>query len=313
MSPRSRKGRPVDGILLFDKPTGLSSNAALQQVKRLFSAQKAGHTGSLDPLASGLLPICLGEATKASTFLLDADKRYLVSARLGLRTATGDCEGGVIAEAPIPALDDDAIQTALGKFVGEQQQVPPMYSALKRQGQPLYALARRGIEVERAARTIRIHELRLRGWTADTLELEILCSKGTYVRTLVEDIGTALGSCAHVANLRRTAAGRFGPNGLCTLEQLEALAGENFEGLDRCLLPVEAAFEGWPEVELDRDSAWYLQRGQAVQAGRRLAPGLLCLYGPGRRFLGLGEALEDGRVTPHRLLRAEPAERAGNT
>jgi tRNA pseudouridine55 synthase len=306
MSGRRRKGRRVDGILLLDKPLGLSSNSALQRARYLFQAQKAGHTGSLDPMASGLLPVCFGEATKASGFLLDANKRYEVTASLGRQTTTGDREGTVLRELPVPVLDRAQIEQTLQRFIGETQQVPPMYSALKHQGQRLYALARAGIEVDRIPRTISIYSIQLLAATPDSLTLDILCSKGTYVRTLIEDLAVEIGTCAHVESLRRLAVGPFQGTKMLNFEQLEALAQEGMEALNRILMPIEAAFSGWPSVELDTDSAWYLQRGQAIQAPGAPAQGWLCVYGPGRQLLGVGEVLEDGRIAPRRLLQPPP-------
>lgn len=310
MPARRHKGRRVDGILLLDKPLGLSSNHALQRARRLFQAQKAGHTGSLDPMATGLLPVCFGEATKAAAYLLDVDKRYRVLARLGRQTTTGDTEGETLREAPVPVLDRRRIEQGLARFTGVVSQRPPMYSALKHQGRRLYELARQGIEVAREPRLIRVHALELRAVTGDSLELDIHCSKGTYVRVLIEDLATELGSCGHVESLRRLSAGPFRGEDMQDFAQLEALAGQGgLAALDRMLLPVESAFAGWPEVELDADSAWYLSRGQPVQVARAPGYGRMCLYGPGRRLLGVGEMLDDGRVAPRRLLQAEPGER----
>ncbi|MGH8562073.1 MAG: tRNA pseudouridine(55) synthase TruB [Nevskiales bacterium] len=306
MPGRRRKGRRVDGILLLDKPLGLSSNSALQRARYLYQAQKAGHTGSLDPLATGLLPICFGEATKASAFLLDADKRYRVTARLGRQTTTGDTEGQTQRELPIPVLDPERIEQTLRRFTGTTRQVPPMYSALKHQGRRLYALAREGVEVEREPRTIHVHALKLLTFTEMTLELDIRCSKGTYVRSLIEDIAVDLDSCGHVESLRRLSVGPFSGEQMLDFVQLEAVAQAGLEALDRLLLPTEVAFQDWPSVELDGDSAWYLQRGQAVQVARAPTQGWLCIYGPGRRLLGVGEVLDDGRITPRRLLVPEP-------
>lgn len=311
MTGRRRKGRRVDGILLLDKPLGISSNSALQKARRLFGAQKAGHTGSLDPLATGMLPICFGEATKASAFLLDADKRYVVTARLGRQTTTGDAEGETLKELPVPALDRPGIEQTLRRFTGESLQVPPMYSALKHQGMRLYALAREGIEVERKPRSIRIHALTLLGTRDDSLELDVLCSKGTYIRTLVEDIARDLGSCAHVSSLRRLSVGPF-QGEMHGLAQLELLAQEGQHALDQVLLPTEVAFAGWPSVELDQDSAWYLQRGQPVRVAQAPLQGWLCIYGPGGSLLGVGEALGDGRIAPRRLLVPDAGKPAQN-
>lgn len=302
MQGRKRKGRRVDGILLLGKPLGLSSNTALQRAKHLFQAQKAGHTGSLDPLATGLLPICFGEATKASAYLLDSDKGYQVTAQLGRQTTTGDREGEILRELPVPKLTPAVINHALQRFQGESTQIPPMYSALKHHGQRLYALAREGHEVVREPRSITVHRMQLLDHAADSLTLEILCSKGTYIRTLVEDLAVALGTCAHVASLHRIRVGAFKAAQMVDFARLDASAQGDLAALDALLLPIELAFEGWPTVQLDTDSAWYLQRGQAVRASQAPSEGLVCLYGPDKRLLGIGEVLEDGRVTPRRLL-----------
>lgn len=296
-----QKGRVIDGVLLLDKPIGLTSNQALQRVKRLFNARKAGHTGSLDPLASGLLPICLGQATKVSGFLLNAGKRYQVVARLGQRTDTGDADGQVIEERPVPALDRGLVKRVLARFEGSQTQVPPMYSALKHQGQRLYKLARQGIEIERQPREIEIHGLELLSLEADALELEVACSKGTYVRTLVEDIARALGTVAHVIVLRRLGVGPYAEGRMYKLEELEALAEQGMERLDELLLPVDSALKHWPSVELGADSAYYLMQGQAVMAPGAPSSGKVRLYDEGHGFLGIGEVKLDGRVAPTRL------------
>lgn len=299
--------RAVDGVLLLDKPVGLTSNGALQRVKRLYRAQKAGHTGSLDPLASGLLPICLGEATKTSGWLLDADKAYEVGCRFGARTDTADADGAVIETRPPPDHDPQALERALAGLRGDIEQVPPMYSALKHQGQRLYKLARAGEEVERPPRPVTIHELTALGWADDvTLRLAVRCTKGTYVRTLVEDLGRALGSAAHVAWLRRTGAAPYDlDSGLHTLDELERVHAAGGEAaLDALLLPVDSALEGWPRVELGDDAAYFLLRGQAVMVPRAPLDRMLRLYGPGGRFLGVGAVQDDGRVAPKRLIGA---------
>ena len=301
LSGRRQKGRAVDGVLLLDKPIGLTSNQALQKVKRLFDARKAGHTGSLDPLASGLLPICLGQATKVSGFLLDASKRYQVTARLGQRTDTGDADGRVIEELTVPLLDDDAVKRVLAQFEGPQKQVPPMYSAIKYQGQRLYKLARKGVEVKREARDIEIYGLELLNQEADVLQLDVACSKGTYIRTLIEDIARALGTVAHVIVLRRLGVGPYAEGRLYRLEELEALAGQGMGRLDDILLPVDSALEHWPSVELGADSAYYLMQGQAVMAPGAPSSGKVRLYDKGHGFLGIGEVKLDGRVVPTRL------------
>ena len=294
--------RDVHGVLLLDKPVGLTSNTALQRAKRLFAANKAGHTGSLDPLASGMLPLCFGEATKVSGFLLDADKRYAVAAKLGQRTATADAEGEVTATAAVPVLNPNTIEAALAQLRGEIRQIPPMYSALHHQGQRLYDLAREGIQVEREPRTVTIHELRLVGYDAHSLSLEVRCSKGTYIRTLVEDVAQALGTLAHVTMLRRLSVGPFGADcAMHTLENLEALKESGPEALDALLLPVDHAVLHWPMASLQEDVAWYFSRGQAVRVAGTPNEGRLRVYA-GSRFLGVGEIIEDGRLAPKRLM-----------
>lgn len=301
------KGRPITGILLLDKPTGITSNEALQRVKRLYRARKAGHTGSLDPLASGLLPLCFGEATKISGFLLDADKDYLVECRLGQSTATGDAEGEVIRERPVPSITLAELDARVEGLRGEIMQVPPMYSAVKHQGERLYNLARQGVEVEREARPITIHQLHLISLEEDRLTFRTHCSKGTYVRTLAEDIGELLGCGAHVTRLRRLGVGPYGEEGMVTLEQLESLAaqGERYEalrGLDELLLPVETALAQWPQVSLSQDAAYYVLQGQPVLVPKAPTAGWVRMYEGDGRFLGMGQILDDGRVAPKRLM-----------
>lgn len=303
MSQRRRHGREISGVLLLDKPAGITSNLALQKVKRLFNASKAGHTGSLDPIATGLLPICLGEATKMSSFVLDADKGYRTTVKLGVRTSTGDCEGEAVETRPVPALTSDLIESVLARFRGPIEQVPPMFSALKREGQPLYRLAHRGIDVEREARSVVIYRLELLDLRNDELDLDVLCSKGTYIRTLAEDIGEALGCGGHVSMLRRTLAGPFSLDQAHTLEQLSQIRNASFAALDECLLPVESALTGWPDVTLSDDLAFHLLRGHAVLAPHLPQEGFVKLYGGGR-FLGVGHILADGRVAPKRLIAA---------
>lgn len=302
MSRRRSKGRPVNGILLLDKPDGMTSNDALQQVKRLYKAEKAGHTGSLDPLATGMLPICLGEATKVSGFLLDADKRYLITCKLGVKTATADAEGEVLERRPVPALDEQELEGQLARFRGTIQQIPPMYSALKHKGERLYKLARQGQEVERAPRTVTIRELTLHRLEGDEIDLEVACTKGTYVRTLAEDLGEVLGCGAHVKTLRRLGVGPYTePAAMTTLEELRHLAGDGFAALDGALLPLESALSGWPGVRLSPDSAFYLRQGQAVLVPKAPTAGWVRLYDQDQRFLGVGEIQDDGKVAPRRL------------
>ena len=310
MSPRLPGAPPmpprdVDGILLLDKPEGLSSNAALQRVRRAFGARKAGHTGSLDPLASGLLAVCLGQATKACALLLDADKTYRFRIAFGRRTATGDREGEVLEEAEVPALDDAALRRAAEGFVGDTEQVPPMYSALKRDGERLYRLARAGIEVERAPRPIRIHRLELVAGGASP-EFEVACSKGTYVRTLAEDIARSLGTVGHVASLRRLALGPFRGEGMRTLETVERHAAEGSSlGL---LLPVDEALPGLPAVQLGAvEQDWVLQ-GRPVPV-RGPSDSRVRMYGVGGRFLGVGRMSGEGaRLAPERIMVEVPVQ-----
>lgn len=295
--------RDIDGILLLDKPLGLSSNQALGRVKYLLAARKAGHTGSLDPLATGLLPLCFGQATKVSGWLLDADKRYVALARLGVQTTTGDLEGEVLQERPVPAYSDAEIETACAGFRGVIQQVPPMHSALKHQGQRLYALARQGIEVERPPRTVTIHALQAERSAPDHLRLEVQCSKGTYIRTLVEDLGRALGCGATVAELRRTGHGAFDAAQMVDLPTLEAAAAEGGpQALEAWLLPPDRALAHWPQIRLDAASRRFLRQGQPVFVAGVRNPGRVRLYGPDGDFIGIGAVQEDGRVAPQRLL-----------
>lgn len=300
---RKRKGRAVHGILLLDKPTGMSSNAALQVVKRLFNAQKAGHTGSLDPLATGLLPICLGEATKITSYLLDSDKKYQGTAKLGIRTNTADAEGDVLQTRPVPILSDDTLEMALDSFRGEISQIPPMHSALKLNGKPLYELARQGIEVERKPRNVTIFELQKLGFDKDELELFVHCSKGTYIRTLAEDLGEILECGAHLSALRRVAAGPFDIKQSITLEKLIELAEQGMGELDKLLLPMHVALADWPEINLTANSAYYVRQGQPVLVPKAPSNGWVRLMGENSNdFIGIGHVLDDGRVAPKRLV-----------
>jgi len=301
--PKVKKDRrSVNGLLLLDKPSGCTSNHVLQRVKRLFNARKAGHTGSLDPLATGMLPLCFGEATKVSAFLLDSDKTYRVRAVLGQRRDTADSDGVTVEEAEVPELDPDLIDRVLGEFLGDGEQVPPMYSALKVGGQRLYELARKGETVDRAPRPITIHAIRLIDHTAGDLSFELRCSKGTYVRTLVEDIAARLGTVAHVGALRRVGVGAFRGNEMWTLEQLEGLAASG--ELERCLLPVDEALRDWPAVDLDSASIERLNRGQRVVAPSLVPAGNIRLYEQSCGFAGVGEASLDGSLIPRRMFPA---------
>ncbi|MGB5133213.1 MAG: tRNA pseudouridine(55) synthase TruB [Steroidobacteraceae bacterium] len=293
--------RDIDGILLLDKPEGLTSNAALQRLRRLFNARKAGHTGSLDPLASGLLPICFGQATKVSGLLLDANKTYAVTVVLGERTATGDREGEVVERQPVPELDDAAIRRVTARFLGVSEQVPPMYSALKRQGQRLYRLARLGLEVERAARRIVVHRMELLGTEGRQLQFEVECSKGTYIRTLAEDFARACGTTGHVGSLRRLSLGPFVRPTMHTLAGLEEAAVTPM-ALDSLLLPIDAALQEMPAVRLSKAEQTCVLQGQPVFV---TGPGSarVRMYGEGGLFLGTGRMTAEGRrLAPERIM-----------
>ena len=296
MSKR-KSGLNVHGIILLDKRLGVSSNKALQEVRRLFNANKAGHTGSLDPLATGLLPLCFGEATKVSAFMLDDDKRYQVSMKLGVITDTGDAEGQVIETTPVPALSIDQIQRCLEKFTGRQAQVPPMYSALKRNGKKLYELAREGITVEREPRQITIYELHLLDATFDTLTLDVACSKGTYIRSLAEDIGQELGCGATVTALRRTQAGQFLLANAKTIEQLSAMTSDE---LQANLIACDKPLEKLPAIHLSEQQATAISYGQDIEIERQEAESDYRLYANGL-FLGLGEYGLNGKLHPKKL------------
>jgi tRNA pseudouridine55 synthase len=289
----------IDGALLLDKRVGLSSNAALQQAKRLFGAAKAGHAGTLDPLASGLLIVLFGEATKFAGPLLDSDKEYLATLKLGEKTATGDAEGEVLETRPV-AVSEAEIEAVLGRFRGSIEQVPPMHSALKQGGVPLYKLARRGETVARASRRVQIVELELTRFSSPLLELRVRCSKGTYVRTLAEDIGAALGTGAHLAALRRTASGPFRLHDGLTLEALAGLAPEERR---RRLLPLPRLLDGLPRAELDSAAEAQLRNGQELKVSG-LAEGLCALYRADGGVIGLARGEAGGRLRPVRLTRA---------
>lgn len=291
-----------NGILLLDKPAGMSSNGALQRVRRLLGGCKAGHAGSLDPLATGMLPLCLGEATKIAGEILSSRKRYRFTLSLGIRTATGDREGAAVEEAPVPPGWRDRLAVALPGFHGPGRQVPPMYSALKRDGRPLYELARAGVTVERAARDIEIFELTPVSQTAAAVELDVLCSKGTYVRTLAEDIARALGTCGHVSALRRAWVEPFEREPMVTLEDLTAACGQG--AAQAPLLPPDRPLEHLPAVVLEAWQADRIGHGQAVMLLRSAPPGRVRLYAAGGRFLGLGESDGGGQVRPRRLFQA---------
>ena len=298
--------RPLDGVLLFDKPLELSSNTALQKVRRLFQAEKAGHTGTLDPLATGLLPICFGEATKFSTALLDADKTYRALLRLGQTTSTGDAEGEITAEHPVEAGQAE-VDAALAKFRGEIRQLPPMHSALKHQGKPLYEYIRKGETIERELRNVVIHELVLNSFSGNEMDITVRCSKGTYIRTLAEDIGAALGCGAHLIGLRRTAIAHFDLRDGYNWQQLEAMTGAE---RDACVLPPEALMPDMPRLQLDAVQIKRLAQGQRLGLDTGLPDGKVCLYGP-QGFIGTG-LLQGRRLAPERLL-SEVAKQAAKT
>ncbi len=303
---RRRKGRDVNGILVIDKPLDVTSNGILQQVKRLFGAAKAGHTGALDPLATGVLPLCFGEATKFSQMMLDSDKAYIATAKLGVRTETGDSEGAVVEEKPVPSgLDSATLEPVLERFRGDIQQVPSMYSALKHKGRPLYEYAREGVEVERPARPVTIYELTLLDVRGDELDIAVSCTKGTYIRSLVEDIGEALGCGAHVTALRRTMASGFTLADAWPVDKLEAMR-ERGESLDGLLVAPDAALSMFPEQELSGQPLVSIINGQPVRISGQPVDGFVRLYG-NERFIGLAEAFPEGeatRLVPRRLVKS---------
>ncbi|EGR1341324.1 tRNA pseudouridine(55) synthase TruB [Vibrio parahaemolyticus] len=306
---RRRKGRPINGVILLDKPTGISSNDALQKVKRIFFAEKAGHTGALDPLATGMLPICLGEATKFSQFLLDSDKRYRVIAKLGERTDTSDSDGEVVETRPVD-VNLEKLEACIDTFRGESDQVPSMFSALKYQGKPLYEYARKGIEVPRESRKITVYEIVLHRFEGDEVEMEVHCSKGTYIRTIVDDLGEMLGCGAHVTMLRRTGVAKYPYEKMVTLEQLNELIEQAHrdevapkELLDPLLLPMDTAVEDLPEVNLNAELTNLVQHGMPVQVfGAPEGTPIRMTSGEDKLFIGVAEVNDDGKVAPKRLV-----------
>ncbi|NHN39524.1 tRNA pseudouridine(55) synthase TruB [Pseudomaricurvus alcaniphilus] len=310
MSRRRGKGRNISGVVILNKPAGMTSNAALQQAKRLFFAAKAGHTGSLDPLATGVLPLCFGEATKFSQFLLDADKRYRTTFRLGAFTTTGDADGDKLDECSAAAVTSEQLQRALAPFKGDIEQVPPMYSALKHNGEPLYKLARQGIEIERKARPVTIFSLQLldfRPGVAAEVDLEVHCSKGTYIRSIAEDLGTALGCGAHVAVLHRVSCGPFAESSAVTLEQLQAERGEGqAELLDHHLLPADTPVRSLAAITLGADAAYYFRQGNPIMDPQVYRSGkegdMVRVFAENGDFLGVGLLDPEGRVAPKRLV-----------
>lgn len=306
-TPSARKSRrDVNGILVLDKPGGMTSNRALQRVRRIYQARKAGHTGSLDPLASGMLPICLGEATKISGYLLDAPKTYEVVARFGSQTDTGDSEGTVIERSDWSGISLEIVRSVLADFRGDIEQVPPMYSALKHQGRRLYTLARQGKVVDRPARRVTIYRLEAVSFEDGDLALEVCCSKGTYVRTLVEDIAVALGSLAHVIYLRRTGVAGLDGASMVTLSDLEGRGEDGLAALDGLLMPPDAALSQLDAVRLDTDTARRVSQGQRPQWDGK-ETGTVRLYGPDGSFLGIAEAGRDGVLSPRRMFACHDA------
>jgi len=299
---RRRKGRSISGIIVLDKAVGLSSNKALQEVKWLFEANKAGHTGSLDPLATGVLPLCLGEATKVSQFLLNSDKRYRARIKLGIRTDSADSEGQVIAQCDEVNVSREQVEQALQSFKGETQQIPPMHSALKVDGVPLYKLAREGKTIPREARSICVYELELTDFQGDEIELEITCSKGTYIRTIADDLGQDLGCGAHIIALRRLQAGAFTEADCVSTDALrEVKEKHGMDRLDQNLIPMDRAIEDLPEVNLPNIAASQFKNGQSVLVRHLPEEGLVRLYEE-EQFIGIGCIDDDGKVAPKRLI-----------
>jgi tRNA pseudouridine55 synthase len=290
----------VDGLLVLDKPLGISSNRALQTARRIYRARKAGHAGTLDPLATGLLLVCFGRATRVASYLLNLDKVYRARLKLGVTTTTADAEGEVLERRPVPALESTQLHAVLARFEGEIDQLPPMYSALKQQGQPLYKLARKGVKVERKPRRLKVYRLQLMAVEDDTLEIEVHCSKGLYVRTLAEDIGASLGCGAHLSALRRLAAGPYGVSPpMVGLEELSRLGPE---ALPSQLMPVDRALGEFPSLALAGDEARAFCQGQSIQADSHPCGQILRCYGPDVEFLGLGEMQSGGRLAPKMVL-----------
>lgn len=301
MAKRAR-GRNIDGIVVLDKAIGISSNRALQEVKRVFDARKAGHTGSLDPLATGVLPLCLGEATKVSQYLLDSDKKYRTRIKLGVRTDSGDCEGSEIESCSDFEVSQSEIEEALNQFRGEIEQVPPMHSALKVNGVPLYKMARKGISIPRESRSVVVYSIELTQFEGDEIELEIACSKGTYIRTIADDLGQVLGCGAHIIALRRTQAGAFTEADCISKQALE----EQFEiggmsAIDEHLIPMDQAIADLPEVVLPSITAGFIKNGQSVLVRHLPEEGLVRLYEE-EQFIGIGCIDDDGKVAPRRLI-----------
>ena len=303
---RNRKGRDLSGVVVLDKPRDMTSSDAVQHVKSSFNARKVGHTGSLDPLATGVLPLCFGEATKFSRFLLTSDKKYWVKLKLGIRTASGDADGDVVEERSTDGVTQDRIQHALESFRGEIDQIPSMYSAIKYRGKPLYKYARQGVEIEREPRRINVYSIELSTFSGSEMTLRVHCSKGTYVRTIVDDLGEQLGCGAHVVELRRLMAGPFKESDMVTFEEIETARVDG--RLDELLAPISSAVSQWPAVRLSATSAYYIRQGQPVLVPHAPSEGWVQLRescSNDEWFLGMGEIMEDGRVAPRRLILGE--------
>lgn len=301
MPRRRRKGRKLNGLLLLDKPPGMTSNLALQKTKRIFNADKAGHTGSLDPLATGLLVVCFGRATKISDFLLTSDKHYRVLLRLGVTTDTGDADGRITSQQDAAAVTDAQLRQAIRRLTGDIEQVPPMYSAVKHQGIRLYRLARQGVEVARPSRAVKVHRLEVTRREGDLVSADVHCSKGTYVRTLAEDLGKDLGCGAHVVELRRTGLGPFVDPAMYTLKQLEESADSDFSALDATLLPIDAALQSWPALAFDESMMEAARHGRAVRMQESPPGEIVRIYDVNNQFYGVGTVLDDGRIVSKRL------------
>ena len=301
MSKRNQQARDINGVVLLDKTSGSSSNYILQQVKRLFGANKAGHTGSLDPLASGLLPICLGQATKVAQFLLDDDKRYLVRAKFGQVSSTGDSEGKIVNFGSTKGINASSIKAILLQFIGDINQVPPMYSALKRNGVPLYKLARKGIEIERSPRPVTVHEINFLGLEESVVSLEVFCSKGTYIRTLVEDIGKSLGCGGHVVELRRTGFAHLNLSESKTYEQLSKLKEQNLESLDSVILSADEMLPNLKSLYLNSDQSRDIRLGKKIEYQGFSTSQKLKLYDHNKQFLGIGQSNLVSEILPSRL------------
>ena len=310
MGRRRKSGRSVNGVLLLNKPIGLTSNKVLQKVRWIFDANRAGHTGALDPLASGVLPLCFGEATKFSQYLLDSDKYYRSTYTLGIKTETGDSEGTIVCQQDASHITRQQIEKEIHNFVGDIDQVPSMYSALKHNGQPLYKLARQGIEVDRPARRITITEYKItdfRPGPNPQVDVQVHCSKGTYIRSLSEDLGEALGCGAHVSALHRYKAGPFDEQQTVSLEALEALKEQNeIDQLDRLLMPVDTAVSDRPIIEINQIMAGYFQLGQEISVNKVFKQAqegdIVRVFREGGDFLGIGTVTKDGKIAPKRLI-----------